>query len=353
MLFMKEARHRGSAMSEKMHAIRNRSSMFHKRLASTPIKFKTVLERNGASMFGNWFGKGQKTNNRQSCAAVHRMAGPPSSWPTTYAALAELSYEHLQTLMFAQNCVWKHDDAQTWHVDMTVGTITWQFQDKVVRATGQLLGSWYNGRFLWGWAHPSAPPGTAVAAMAVKGYADRHGIAELQAAQPDVSFEDSWKLVAIAALIGDLQGVYRGPSGSHGTWAYIGFGPISIANDVGNLGPIRRNTAPPGLDFSSVDSRGKADALVQKGELAMIYLFPLQLGGVDFPVNQVFVPPHVVALKDRSDSMVAALLDDGKVSSYTASPKYKDNSSSIVPCSLLLKAKGNDDYSTEELIEIW
>jgi hypothetical protein len=195
-----------------------------------------------------------------------------------------------------------------------------------------------------------------VAATAVKQYADRHGITELQSAQPAVSFEDSWKLVSVAALIGDLQGIYRGETGSNGTWVYIGFGPVVISNDdsTGLGPPMERILAPKAqLDFSSIDSPEKADVLHQKGELALIHLFPVALGGPDHRVNQVLVPPFVIALKNRFDQQVAELMDAGLVSHYTASPLHRGQS--VVPYALTLEAKSDakDGSTAKERIDIW
>jgi hypothetical protein len=102
-------------------------------------------------MFRNLFGGGEKnkSNNdgngqRQPPAAV--AAGTTtrllssSLLPTSYAALTELSYRHVQTLMEAHEGVWQLSQGTNWDVDMIAGTITWQFPNKIVRAPGQLLG---------------------------------------------------------------------------------------------------------------------------------------------------------------------------------------------------------------------
>lgn len=107
--------------------------------------------------------------------------------------------------------------------------------------------------------------------------------------------------------------------------------------------------APQGPDFAEIDSREKAAAQHRKGELAAMYLFPPMFGGDESSLNQVFVPPFVVTLKDRFDNMVADLLDEGKVSSYSASPEYKGKS--FIPSALILEAKGEGGIT--ERIEIW
>jgi hypothetical protein len=111
----------------------------------------------------------------------------------------------------------------------------------------------------------------------------------------------------------------------------------------------KKTPASQGPDFSEIDSQEKAAALHKKGELVALYLFPPMFGGDEGPLNQVFVPEFVVMLKDRFDNVVADLLEQGKVTGYSASPEYKGKS--FIPSALILEAKGTG--SITERIEIW
>lgn len=155
-------------------------------------------------------------------------AAPPL--PTTYDELVARAFAHTQALMEVQAGLIGIARATTWDVDLQEGTITWTLPDRIVRAPGQLIATWnaQDETFLWGWDHPSAPPGSAIAAAKVKAHADAHGITQLQTAKAGCSFEEGWQLASIAVLAGDLQGVYRGQA-SDTAWAYIGFGNVSMS----------------------------------------------------------------------------------------------------------------------------
>ena len=174
-------------------------------------------------MFKKLFGSKDKP-------AARAASRPPI--PTSFEALSELAFNHAQALIGGHIASWGMDKCTSWDVDLQAGTIAWLFDDKIARAPAQLLGT-YSERdqsFLWGWDHPSAPPGTAIAAQMVKQHADAHGITQLQDSTVPCPFDDTWRLVAPAVLIGDLQGVYRGQAGP-GTWAFVGFGNITLSKN--------------------------------------------------------------------------------------------------------------------------
>ena len=150
--------------------------------------------------------------------------------PTTYAELLTFSINYVAAQQQAHTSLWGLGTEQNWDVDLDAGTLTWHATEKgmTVTAPTQLLGTWNpdDQTFLWGWDHPSAPPGTAIAAEAVRQYATAHGIAELQPRSISCSFDECYRVAATASPIGDLQGVYRADAG--GPWVYLGFGPVSI-----------------------------------------------------------------------------------------------------------------------------
>lgn len=151
--------------------------------------------------------------------------------PTDFEGFQEMAFNHTQALMAGHTAGWRIDKAANWDVDLAGGHITWTFTDgKIARASAQLIATWSSQEdtFLWGWDHPSAPPGTAVAAQAVRDHAARHNIEQLLTGKVACSFEDGWQLAAMAVLAGDLQGVYRGQA-SDTAWAYIGFGNVTLS----------------------------------------------------------------------------------------------------------------------------
>ena len=150
--------------------------------------------------------------------------------PTDFETLQEMAVNHTQALMAAHSQSWGLGQALHWDVDLAAGTIMWVLADgKIARAPAQLIATWSSSEnsFLWGWDHPSAPEGTAVAAGTLKRHAEAHDIAQLLERKVECSMDDGWQLAAMAVLAGDLQGVYRGQA-SETAWAYIGFGKVTL-----------------------------------------------------------------------------------------------------------------------------
>ena len=105
-----------------------------------------------------------------------------------------------------------------------------------------------------------------------------------------------------------------------------------------------------GPDFSMVDSREKAEALFEKGELEKLFVMPLQFGGLDVPENVLYVPPDVVAMKASIDNnVIAVLVEDRKVTRYAAEPEY--DGKSFVPIAIKIIASQPGNFATT--INIW
>jgi len=155
---------------------------------------------------------------------------PKRNLPNTFEELRKKAHHYTEALVSAHRSGWGLGEGERWDVDLAAGQITWTFPDKIVRAPAELIATWNSAdkTFLWGWDHPSAPPDSAVAAAAVKAHADANGILELQDPKPNCPMEEGWSLAAIAVLVGELQGVYRGQA-SDTAWAYIGFGSVTLS----------------------------------------------------------------------------------------------------------------------------
>jgi len=83
-----------------------------------------------------------------------------------------------------------------------------------------------------------------------------------------------------------------------------------------------------GPDFSSVDSRAKAEELFLRGELEKLLLLPLEFGGDDQPENVLYVPVGVAAVKSGIDlNIISPLVSEGKISQYEAEPESRATAS--------------------------
>lgn len=77
---------------------------------------------------------------------------------------------------------------------------------------------------------------------------------------------------------------------------------------------------------------------------------PLEFGGEEVPPNMVYVPVGVAAIKEGIDNnVIAPLVEEGTVTSYTASPRYQG--SSFIPVAIRIVASNPGEFSTT--INIW
>lgn len=149
--------------------------------------------------------------------------------PTEYDALAEMAQNHTLLQQEFHMGTWGLGEGDRWNIDLETQKIWWTFEDKIVEADLEVLGTW-SGRdnsFLWGWDHPSVPQSMRNATIKTKAYADEHDIDELKDSMTNCDFEDCWEIASIAGLIGDLDGIYRGEAGGS-TWIYMGFNNITL-----------------------------------------------------------------------------------------------------------------------------
>ncbi|HEV3144486.1 MAG TPA: hypothetical protein VGZ47_11420 [Gemmataceae bacterium] len=117
------------------------------------------------------------------------------------------------------------------------------------------------------------------------------------------------------------------------------------------MGWFKKKTAQPnGPDFSEIDSREKAEELFRRGGLEKLFLMPLAFGGEDIPLNTLFVPIGVADIKAGIDNnVIAPLVEEGKISNYTATPEYQGNS--FIPIAIKIEATDPGEFVTT--INIW
>lgn len=112
-----------------------------------------------------------------------------------------------------------------------------------------------------------------------------------------------------------------------------------------------RDSSPPvhGPDFSSIDNREKALALVEKGELEPLYLMPPEFGGPEDSRNIVYVPVGIAEIKHCTDlNIIAPLVESGQVKSYSAVPEYRGRS--FIPIAIKIVASDPGQFESEILI---
>ena len=112
----------------------------------------------------------------------------------------------------------------------------------------------------------------------------------------------------------------------------------------------KQSPVPSGPDFSDINSREKAEARVQRGELARLWLFPAEFGGTEDPRNIVYVPVTFVRIKAGIDlNIIKPLIEADKVTEYRATPEYQGKS--FVPIAIRISASNPGSFNSE--INIW
>jgi|GEM_PF-799250 len=146
-----------------------------------------------------------------------------------FAALVEKANIHLQTLTDAHNATWNLGEAENWAADQEKGIISWTFEDgRVASAPMQIVGTYNTTKqsFLWGWDHPSVMEGLRKDAATVLAYAKKNKVEHLTKRLVQCTEEEAWEYAALANLLNERQGVYRGPAGP--TYVFMTFGEITL-----------------------------------------------------------------------------------------------------------------------------
>lgn len=154
----------------------------------------------------------------------------PHAWGRMAAALASHQSFEDQWLVTAMNWLeqqtakhrqaWGLGSETQWHLDMNEGRLRWSFADgRVMQATAQVVGTYSpkEGRFTWGWDHPSVPVPLQRAAQQVRALGFDRWVTRVVHCSQD----EAWQFAAMAAQHDGAAGVYRGDT--DGAWMYLSF----------------------------------------------------------------------------------------------------------------------------------
>lgn len=159
-----------------------------------------------------------------ACPAVAQDIDPVDA----YIALRADAADHAAAELAFHNNTWQMDKAESYEIDLAAARITWTFADgHTATARAELIGTWHPNTFLWGWAHPSAPPGSAQAAQAVKDWALETGLGHLTNPQPVTDLQGADSYASMATYLGLIEGVYVTEVRDE-TWVYIGFDNLQL-----------------------------------------------------------------------------------------------------------------------------
>jgi hypothetical protein len=128
---------------------------------------------------------------------------------------------------------WGLGTAKRWALDQGTGIVRWSFEDRVVSASAQILGSWNSkvGTFVWGWDNETIQPSLRATAEQVRAYGVANDVVALTTSPLNLDEEQVRDLMAVAFGVSHSTGLYHPYDGQLAT--YIAFGTVTIEEPGG------------------------------------------------------------------------------------------------------------------------
>lgn len=104
-------------------------------------------------------------------------------------------------------------------------------------------------------------------------------------------------------------------------------------------------------NFSQVTSRAKAEALVKRGDLMKILLFPKRFGGQKVKENTGYVPPGTQVALDLAHDRISGLIDLNAINRMVVEPQYRGKS--IVPTAIVYICSSQGEGTITMTVKIW
>jgi hypothetical protein len=149
--------------------------------------------------------------------------------PSELRQQIEKALNGLAGVTTAHNATW-HLERGSWNVDQNVGTIVFSMPDGMkAEAPVQIIGTYStsDSTWLWGWDHPSVLPRLAENAKRMRDYGHEKGFDRLTTRKLHCTEEECWELTALAFLVCNANGAYRGPAGT--VRVFMTFGEIKLS----------------------------------------------------------------------------------------------------------------------------
>ena len=136
------------------------------------------------------------------------------------------SLEGINLQQEAHAATW-HLDKAAWDVDMDKGEIKFTLPDRIAVAPVQIIGTLFNGEFMWGWGHPSVPEPLREHAKRAKKWGEKEGVTEYSELKVPANEAKAWEFTAVASRLSEANGVYRGNMGD--TLVFMTFGKVTMS----------------------------------------------------------------------------------------------------------------------------
>jgi hypothetical protein len=151
------------------------------------------------------------------------------SYPAELQPQIERAMNGLRALTSAHDGMFQIGRAQ-WSVDQEKGTITFNSPSGMrAEAPVQIIGTYntQDGTWLWSWANSSIESPLTEDARKVQAYGQEHGYEILTTRKISCPEEQCWELAALACMLCQAQGAYRGPAGT--ARVFMTFGKVSLS----------------------------------------------------------------------------------------------------------------------------
>ena len=120
-----------------------------------------------------------------------------------------------------------HLDKAGWDVDMDKGEIRFTLPDRIATAPVQIIGTLYNGEFMWGWDHPSVPEPLQKHAKVAKDWGQKANLTDYTELKVKADEVKAWEFTAVASRLSEANGVYLGDTGNN--LVFMTFGKVSMS----------------------------------------------------------------------------------------------------------------------------
>jgi hypothetical protein len=146
-----------------------------------------------------------------------------------FTAFVDGSMEGLRRQTEGHRGLWHLGEEKRWDFNQESGLLEFTFPDVVVRAPGQIIGTFDTGSstWLWAWANPSIDAELKRDALRVLDYGREQRIERLTTPKWPADETDGWRMAALANRLCSSNGAYRGPAGS--TMVFMTFGEVMLA----------------------------------------------------------------------------------------------------------------------------
>lgn len=140
------------------------------------------------------------------------------------------SIEALKLQTEAHSAAWGFGSLDRWDVDLDGGTLKFSSEDGFEAvAPVQVVGTYntLDGTFLWAWDHPSIPEERAKASLLARHFGEEHALPGYTVRKVECDEETAWEYAAVTNHLANMQGAYRGPSGT--THVFMVFGEVTLS----------------------------------------------------------------------------------------------------------------------------